>query len=152
PHAGIGPGLDYHPEQMALHRPTHTFEDALDLTIAGVDIRLIHAPGETPDQLVVWLPQQRVLIPADNVYQAFPNLYAIRGTAYRDVMQWVESIDIMRDLSPEYLVPCHTRPVYGAEAVMDVLTAYRDAIQFVHDQTVRGLNLGKTPDQLASEI
>ena len=152
PHAGIGPDLGYRAEEMALARPTHTFEDTLDLEIAGIRMQLIHAPGETPDQVIVWLPDKGVLLPADNIYQAFPNLYAIRGTPYRDVLQWVESLDRMRALEAEYLVPGHTRPVVGASSVGEVLTAYRDAIQFVHDQTVRGMNRGRTPDALASEI
>ena len=40
---------------------------------------LKHCPGETPDQIVVWLPEKKVLIAADNYYKSFPNLYAIRG-------------------------------------------------------------------------
>ncbi|NUM52694.1 MAG: MBL fold metallo-hydrolase [Candidatus Hydrogenedentes bacterium] len=150
--SGIGMRLDYRPENIALARPTQTFSDTLDITIAGVRFHLVHAPGETPDQIVVWLPDKKVLLPADNVYQAFPNLYTIRGTSYRDVMEWVDSIDRMRDFDAEFLVPSHTRPVAGKEAVADVLTAYRDAIQYVHDQTVRGLNQGKTPDELVATV
>ncbi len=152
PNAGIGPGLDYHPDQMALARPTHTFADTLDITVAGIRMQLLHAPGETPDQIMVWLPDKKVLLPADNIYQAFPNLYTIRGTAYRDVLEWVDTVDHMRDLAPEFLVPSHTRPLAGADAIQETLTAYRDGIQYVHDQTVRGMNAGKTPGQLAAEV
>ncbi|MBI1318089.1 MAG: MBL fold metallo-hydrolase [Candidatus Hydrogenedens sp.] len=150
--AGIGMSLDFKMEDIALARPTQTFSDTLDLEIEGIRLQLIHTPGETPDQIAVWLPDQKVLIPADNFYKAFPNLYTIRGTAYRDVMEWVRSLDAMRDLEPEYLVPCHTRPIAGREAILDALTNYRDAIQIVHDQTIRGLNKGRTPDELAAEI
>ncbi|MBM3289145.1 MAG: MBL fold metallo-hydrolase [Candidatus Hydrogenedentes bacterium] len=150
--SGIGLRLHYTPEDIALARPTNTFADTLDVTVAGVRMVLVHAPGETPDQIVVWLPDKKVLLPADNIYQAFPNLYTIRGTSYRDVMEWVNSIDAMRDLGAEFLVPSHTRPLVGRDAIEETLTAYRDAIQFVHDQTIRGLNLGKTPDELAQSI
>jgi len=68
------------------------------------------------------------------------------------VLQWVASLDLMRALGAEYLVPGHTRPVHGKAAVKEVLTAYRDAIQFVHDQTVRGMNAGKTPDEIAAVL
>jgi alkyl sulfatase BDS1-like metallo-beta-lactamase superfamily hydrolase len=149
---GIGPRLDYHAENMALARPTNTFSDTLEVSIAGVRIVLAHAPGETPDQIMVWLPDKKALLPADNIYRAFPNLYTIRGTAYRDVMEWVDSLDQMRDLEAEFLVPCHTRPLSGKEAIAETLTAYRDAIQFVHDQTVRGLNLGWTPDEIVERV
>ena len=115
-------------------------------------MKLVHAPGETNDQLFVWLPDKRVLMPGDNVYKAFPNLYTIRGTLYRDLMDWVASLDAMRALAPEHLVPSHTRPVSGRETVAEILTAYRDAIQFVHDQTIRGMNRGLTPDELARTV
>jgi len=46
-----------------------------------------------------------VLMPGDNFYKTFPNLYTIRGTAYRDVTQWVDSLDKMRRLHPEHLAP-----------------------------------------------
>ncbi len=100
----------------------------------------------------MWLPEKSVLLPGDNIYKAFPNLYTIRGTAYRDVRVWVDSLDRMRQLAPEHLVPSHTGPLSGASAVQAVLTDYRDAIQFVHDQTIRGMNQGLTADELAVRI
>ena len=152
--AGIGPYLEIggEGETLGLIRPNRTFADDLDLELCGVPVRLVHAPGETNDQLFVWLPDQRVLMPGDNVYKAFPNLYTIRGTLYRDVLEWAKSIDRMRELHPEHLAPSHTRPVSGADRIAEILTAYRDAIQYVHDQTIRGLNRGLTPDELALAI
>ena len=54
--------------------PTITFSKRLSLELAGVDLEMIHAPGETDDQIIVWYPQKKVLFPADNIYKAFPNL------------------------------------------------------------------------------
>lgn len=51
------------------------------------EIHLIEAHGETHDQLFVWLPRNRVLLPGDNYYRAFPNLYTIRGTSPRSDIQ-----------------------------------------------------------------
>lgn len=153
PNDGIGPFLDMEGlSKVGLLRPTHTFSERLTVNLAGVELELIHAPGETDDQLVVWLPQQRILLPADNIYKAFPNLYTIRGTAYRDVMAWVASLDLMRSLAPQHLVPSHGRPLSGTELINTRLTNYRDAIQYVHDQTIRGINRGATADQLARDI
>ncbi len=153
---GIGPALAHSPgvdrDLFGLLQPTHTFQDRLDVTIAGRRLVLIHAPGETDDQILVWLPEERVLLPGDNVYKAFPNLYTIRGTRYRDVMQWAESVRAMRGLGAEHLVPSHTRPVSGAAAIDDILEAYSDAIQYVHDQTVRGINQGVDALTLAASI
>lgn len=152
--AGIGPRLVYDmTKTTGLIRPNKTFSgERLDLEIAGVKLDLFLAPGETNDQIFVWLPEKKTLLCADNYYKSFPNLYAIRGTAYRDVNLWVKSIDKMRALRPEYLVPGHTRPVTGADRIYETLTNYRDAIQFVHDQTIRHMNLGFTPDEIVERV
>ena len=56
-------------------RPTKTFSKKLSLELAGLELDVLHAPGETDDQIIVWYPAKRVLFPADNIYRAFPNLY-----------------------------------------------------------------------------
>lgn len=152
--AGIGPRLAYdQTKTLALLMPTQTFSgERREIEVAGIKMVLLHAPGETPDQIVIWLPDKKVLLPADNYYHAFPNLYAIRGTAYRDVMLWVDSLDTMRALGAEHLVPQHTRPVTGAARIRETLTNYRDAIQFVHDQTIRGMNLGWPPQTIVERV
>lgn len=152
--AGIGPFLEISANSgtVGLVRPTVTFEDTLTTTLCGIDVVLQHAPGESDDQIYVWLPQLKTLFPGDNIYKAFPNLYAVRGTRNRDVLKWIASLDAMRALNAEYLVPSHTGFLAGEEEIADTLTAYRDAIQFVHDQTVRGMNEGLTPDDIVGTV
>jgi alkyl sulfatase BDS1-like metallo-beta-lactamase superfamily hydrolase len=151
---GLGPFVETLDPNMTLGliRPNKTFSDELETEICGVKVHLVHAPGETNDQLFVWLPERGVLLPGDNIYKAFPNLYSIRGTLYRDVLAWAYSIDKMRALRPTHLVPSHTRSISGQDEVYETLTAYRDAIQFVHDQTIRGINQGLTPDELVEVV
>ncbi|HQT54933.1 MAG TPA: alkyl/aryl-sulfatase, partial [Phenylobacterium sp.] len=132
--------------------PNLTFDRELKITLAGEKFVIEHAPGETEDQLLVWMPERRVLFPGDNIYKAFPNLYTIRGTSYRDPVQWAASLDRMRALGADVLVPSHTRPIVGAEAIATTLTDYRDAISFVHDQTVRWMNQGLTPDEIVEKV
>lgn len=132
--------------------PNLTFDQTLSIRLGGEQFVLQHAPGETEDQLFVWMPERRVLFPGDNIYKAFPNLYTIRGTSYRDPVQWVASLDRMRALHAQVLVPSHTRPIVGAEAIAATLTDYRDAIAFTHDQTVRWMNQGLTPDEIVEKV
>ena len=68
-------------------------------------------------QMGVWIPSKKVFLPGDDFYKTFPNLYAIRGTVPRSVIAWIESLDKMRCLNPEYLVPSHTRPIFGQKEV-----------------------------------
>jgi alkyl sulfatase BDS1-like metallo-beta-lactamase superfamily hydrolase len=153
-HCGVGPKLVSDAKTtMALLQPTRTFDgDRLELTVAGIRMELLHLPGETPDHVAVWLPDRRVLVSGDNYYHSFPNLYAIRGTTTRDVLQWVASIDAMRALRPAFLVPGHTLPVAGEDEILERLTDYRDAMQLVHDQTVRAMNEGLEPDAVVARV
>ncbi len=153
--AGLGPGLGVtgpNGGSIGYLPPTITFADRLETEICGREVVLQHAPGETDDQIYVFLPDEKVLMPGDNIYKAFPNLYTIRGTSYRDVVKWARSLDAMRAIGAEHLVPSHTRPVSGRETINDLLTAYADGIRFVHDQTVRGMNMGVDPGALVEFV
>jgi alkyl sulfatase BDS1-like metallo-beta-lactamase superfamily hydrolase len=148
---GIGPKLVVGGRSFIA--PTKTFKDSLDIDIAGVKLHLKYAPSETDDEIVVWLPETRVLQSAEVIQgECFPNLHTIRGTKYRDPVAWFKTIDMLRRFGAEHLVPSHGRPVSGKTEIEELLTAYRDAIQYVHDQTVRQMNKGLTPDEIAEVV
>ena len=134
-------------------KPTHTFEDGrLELNIAGIELELVAVNGETSDALYVWLPRKHVLFAGDNFYKSWPNLYAIRGTMYRDIRAWANSVDMMIKEKPEYLIGGHTRPIIGGKKINEVMTNYRDAIRFVFNKTIEGMNKGLSPDQLVEYV
>lgn len=132
--------------------PTHTFSGETTIEIGGAVIELVEAPGETHDQLFVWLPEKRALMPGDNHYAAFPNLYTIRGTTARPVDAWIDSLDAMRARDPAILVPSHTAPVLDQAEVRARLTTYRDGIQWLRDAVVRGANQKLNIDELAAQV
>lgn len=129
--------------------PSHTFSGQHTLTIGGRVIELIEAHGETHDQLFVWLPDVAVLMPGDNWYRAFPNLYTLRGTRPRPVDDWIHSLDAMRRYDPAVLLPSHTAPVIGQAEIRQTLRDYRDGIQWVRDSVVRSANAGADLDGVA---
>ena len=149
---GIGPNLSVSKSPTGYVKPDLTFRNELKINISGIEMELYHAPGETDDQIFIWLPNHKSLMPGDNVYKTFPNLYTIRGTSHRDVKGWIDSLDHMKTFNPEFLFPSHTKPIIGKEAIQNVLNTYRDAIQFVHDQTIRLMNQGMYPDEIAEKI
>ncbi len=122
------------------------------IDLDGIAAKLILAPGETSDHMVVWLPQQKILFCGDNWYHAFPNLYAIRGTPYRDFAAWAASLTLMDALGAAVLAPGHTRPVFGTAKVHDVLTSTRDAILFTMRTTADGMDQGLALDDIVAEI
>lgn len=140
------------PRSAGLLLPTQTFRGRHTLVIGGVEMVLEEAPGETEDQLLVWLPQDRTLLCGDNFYWAFPNLYTIRGTSPRPVDGWINSLDRMRALKPAHLAPQHTRPIQGEMEISQALTDYRDAIQWLRDEVVRRANQGQDLDTIAQEV
>lgn len=148
---GLGPRIIVgHPTFIP---PTDTFSDELELTVSGLKIKLIYAPSETDNEIMIYFPDYKVLQSADILMgESYPNLHSIRGTKYRDPVQWINTIDKMRSLRPKYIFPSHGRPIEGEDNIYEMLTAYRDAIQFTHDQTVRYMNKGLTPDELVEII
>jgi alkyl sulfatase BDS1-like metallo-beta-lactamase superfamily hydrolase len=133
--------------------PTRTFSgEELSLSIAGVRLHLLHTPGETPDTIAVWLSNTRVLMPGDNFFRAFPNVSPIRGSRLRSPGAWLTSLNRVIGLVPEHVVPSHTRPVLGAAATTAALTAYRDGLKSIVDQTLDGIRKGERPDELVAHV
>lgn len=149
---GIRTGAAYG-EARAFRNPTVIYqEDKVVREIDGVTIEMVRIQGETDDQIMVWLPEKKVLCCGDNYYGCWPNLYAIRGGQYRDIAAWVKSLDIIRSYKAEYLLPGHTLPVCGQGKVEEVLVNFRNAISYVLVETLQGMNEGKDMDTLATEI
>ena len=151
---GVGPG-DRPLKGMgagSLPPTRYVGEQGEKLTTCGIDLQLVMAPGETPDHMVVWYADKQVLISGDNYYRSFPNLYAIRGTAYRDFDTWADTMDILMSFNPEVLGPGHTKALFGARIIKEVLTDYRDAIRHIVNATRDGMDAGMTIDELAHAV
>ncbi|GEA51860.1 alkyl sulfatase [Vibrio inusitatus NBRC 102082] len=148
---GLGPR--FMQGDISFIEPNVVFKDKIETTIAGVKLEIVNVPSETKDEIVVYLPEQKILHAAEVLQgENFPNLHTIRGTKFRDPSMWFKGIDIMRQFDTEVMINSHGRPVEGKEAVDNVLTAYRDAIQYTHDQTIRYMNKGMTPDELVEVV
>ena len=124
--------------------------------MGGRTIELLATPGgETTDSMVVWLPEERVCLCGNTfgpVFGHIPNLVTMRGDRYRDALTTIASIERVRELRPEVLITGHFDPIRGAERIDAELTRLRDAIAYVHDRTVEGMNAGKDVHTLMREI
>jgi alkyl sulfatase BDS1-like metallo-beta-lactamase superfamily hydrolase len=131
---------------------TVLFAEKHEFELGGVKFEVHHTPGETPDHTSVWIPQWKAAFVGDNFYASFPNLYTLRGTQPRWALEYVASLNKVLSWRPEILLPSHGRPITGAGEISRQLTRYRDAILYVHDSTVRGMNEGKDVFRLMREI
>lgn len=131
--------------------PDVLFDDRHCFVEGGIAFELSHTEGETLDHLMVWLPGQKILFPGDLFYNSFPMLSSPMFPD-RPVRAWAESLERMRALRPEYFVPSHSRPLAGAEIIDTTLGNYVEAIRFIHEETVRGINEGLGLEQIRARV
>ena len=137
--------------KMDIVMPTITFKDNYRFTLGGRRFELYHTPGETEDALSVWMPDEKILFPGDNYYHSFPNL-STPMLESRPVRGWINSLAFYLELGPDIMVPQHTWAIIGKDKVREHLTNYHAAVKYVHDETVRRINEGKTVHQAVAEI
>ncbi|MGY3777982.1 alkyl/aryl-sulfatase [Isobaculum melis] len=124
--------------------------DQTERVIDGIHLTLVAAPGETGDTGFIWLKEQGILCCGDNYYGCWPNLSAIRGGQYRDVAEWVDSLDKIMSYDAEIVLPGHTKALIGKAQVTEVLGNFRNAINEVLLQTLQGMNEGKAVDEVVA--
>ncbi len=152
------PPLDFNPPDAPVVNDGGTilstiqFERYFEFQLGNLTVQVVHTPGETPDHVSVWIPELRMAFPGDNFYISFPNLYTLRGTRHRPALDYVSSLDTVLSWRPEVVAPSHGDPVYGEVAIQERVGGYRNAISYIHDETVRGINAGKDVFTLMREV
>jgi len=126
------------------------------LTIDGVSIEFQLTPGtEAPAEMNFYLPQFRALCVAENATHTLHNLLTLRGAEVRDARVWSayldEAIDRFADRA-DVMFASHHWPTWGSGNVREFLADTRDMYQFLHDQTLRLINHGLTPMEIAETL
>lgn len=127
-------------------------EDEVERVIDGVKLKMVSAAGETDDQIFVWLEEDQVICTGDNYYGCWPNLYAIRGTQYRDIAAWADTLGVILSYDAKALLPGHTRPIMGREQIQDQIGTFRDAIEYVLLETLDCMNKGMTISETTEQV
>ena len=127
-----------------------------ELTLDGVKIRFQYTPStEAPAEMNLYFPDLRILDMAENANVSMHNILTPRGALVRDAKAWAddltESIRLFGDVS-DTMITSHGWPRFGGAVVKDFLADHRDAYKYLHDQTVRLMNLGMTGDEIAAKI
>lgn len=139
------------PSRMPFLPPTVTFDRQLDVEVGGLTIHLEHTEGETRDHLAAWIPELGVLCPGDLVYASFPNL-STPAVGPRPIQGWIRSLERFLELEPTHLVGSHTQSVSGKDGVRAVLTDYRDALQYVWDESCKLIDAGVPVHHAARQV
>ena len=123
--------------------PSLTFEDRLSLYAGELELELIYvSPAHTNTDVVVWLPERKVVIAGDIVFHK-GTPFALMGS----VAGWLEALDRLRALGAETIVPGHG-PIAGPEVLDDVA----DYLRFVQGSAKAGFEAGAAPLEVAREL
>jgi alkyl sulfatase BDS1-like metallo-beta-lactamase superfamily hydrolase len=142
---------------ITLIAPTDVIHKNLEQRVVdGIEIVFQLASGaEAPAQFHMYYPQFKVLNMADNVCQSLHNLLPFRGAEVRDALSWSkyisEALELFGDQA-EIMILQHNWPTWDRARVQDVLKKQRDLYKYLHDQSVRLLNLGYTPTEIAEVL
>lgn len=125
-------------------------------TIDGVDVEFQLTPGtEAPAEMNMYFPAARALCAAENATHTLHNILTIRGAEVRDPKVWSAYLDdtlVRYGDKVDVLFAQHHWPTWGAERIALMLADQRDMYRYIHDQTLRLINLGYTPMEIATEL
>jgi glyoxylase-like metal-dependent hydrolase (beta-lactamase superfamily II) len=134
---------------------TTAFADRHSFELGGRRFELYATPGgETLDSLIVWLPGDRTVFIGNLMGPMFghvPNLYTIRGDKIPSAISFIHGIDRVLQLEPEVLINGHGK-FTGAGQIRETLELVRAATAYMRDQTIEGMNAGKTLWELMDEV
>lgn len=152
----VGLGLayrfpDHAPFTPGFLPPDHLISEPMTATIAGLEVEFQPAPSDADDNVTVWFPSKQVCV-NNIVWPALFNVFPIRGEEYRDPRVLLDGVDHIVRLEPEHLVCAHGPPISGRDRIHHETVRYRDSIQFLWDQAVRGINQGLSSAEIAARI
>jgi cyclase len=136
---GVFTGSDW--GHLEARPPEVVFDDRLTLYAGDLTVELIH-PGyaaHTTNDVMVWLPEKRVLFSGDLVFNGgtpFTVMGSVAGS--RAVL------DVIRELEPKVIVPGH-----GPVCDLDQLAPIDAYLAFVQRLAEQGKESGRTPLDMA---
>jgi alkyl sulfatase BDS1-like metallo-beta-lactamase superfamily hydrolase len=151
---GLGKGVVY--GAVGILQPTHLItKPTEELMLDGVRFVFHNVPGaEAPAEMTFSIPDKKAYGGAENLAQTMHNLLPVRGAKVRDALRWAaymqQALDQTADA--EVYFGQHNWPIWGHQRIAEFITKHRDVYKYTHDQTVRLINAGYTPREIADMI
>lgn len=154
---GSGLGKTLSRGTVTLIPPTNVISGTVvDRTIDGIEFVFQLTPGtEAPAEMNFYLPQFRALCAAENATHTLHNVLSLRGAEVRDPKVWAyylnQTIALFGDKT-DVVFAQHHWPTWGTRRVVSFLSDQRDMYEYINDQTLRLINMGYTPDEIADTL
>jgi alkyl sulfatase BDS1-like metallo-beta-lactamase superfamily hydrolase len=155
-HVGTGLGKGPAFGTFGIASPTELINhDNTKMEIDGIPFEFQVVSGsEAPAEFTFYLPEHKAFCGAEMVSRNMHNLYTLRGAKVRDARLWSALIDEARIefSAAETYFGSHHWPLWGKDNINDFMVVQRDTYKFIHDQSVRLMNQGLTPNEIADQI
>jgi len=124
--------------------PTMTFDGEFTIWMGKLEVRLIHVgAGHTRGDTIVWLPSQKVLFSGDLV-EFNAGIYT--GDAH--LQQWPASLEKLRALRPEKLVPGRGPALMTAADSIKAIEFTQNFVRALYASAKEGVSAGKSLRQV----
>lgn len=153
--SGIGPAVSAGTQTLV--PPTvDIVRTGQELVVDGVRLQFQITPGtEAPAEMNIYLPDLKALCLAENANASLHNVLTPRGALVRDAKAWAdylsESIRLYGDKS-DVVFTSHAWPRWGRPVIAEYLEKHRDLYKYLHDQSVRLMNDGYLPNEIANRL
>ncbi|KAF4162543.1 hypothetical protein CNMCM6936_001972 [Aspergillus lentulus] len=168
PHGQIGAGLGLALSQgtTPLVAPTHYVKQdgKLKPEIEGMELICQLTPGtEAPSEMNFYFPSLKALCMAENATHTLHNLQTLRGAPVRDARLWSryldEAIALFGDKA-QVVFSSHHWPTWETyddngkpkKRIISFMSRQRDCYAYLHNETLRHLNNGMTPLDIAEVL
>ncbi|MFE3864521.1 alkyl/aryl-sulfatase [Streptomyces goshikiensis] len=113
---------------------------------------------EAPAEMNFYLPDIKTICIAENANATMHNLYSLRGAQVRDGKSWSDKLHATVDLfgsRTTTLFGSHFWPRWNSSEgneIVEFLTSQADLYRYIHDQTLRMANHGRTIIEVGEEM
>ena len=133
-------GVDW--GELEVEPPFVTFGERLTLFVDDLTVELIYVgPAHTTNDVIVWLPERRVLFTGDVIFHG-GTPFALMGS----IAGWLGALERLGALDAERLVPGHGE-ICGPSAIDDV----GDYLRFVQEIARKGFEADVSPLDVARD-
>ncbi|KAL6693218.1 beta-lactamase-like protein [Trichoderma pleuroticola] len=156
---GLGQALSVGASSLVAPTQIITKDGALRPGIEGLEILCQLTPGtEAPAEVNFFFPDYSALCMAENANHTLHNIQTLRGAPVRDARLWSRYLDESISLfghKTDVVFATHHWPTWkqGDEDLVNIfLSEQRDYYAYLHNETLRMMNNGSTPVEIAEDI
>ena len=130
-------------QDYSFRPPTITFGDQMTLYVGKHTFQLVNLPGHTPSQTAVYVPEEKVLFPSDNVVRGTMPFITPQALPF----EWIQSLRRMQELDVKVVVPGHG-DICDKAYLSEMIAGIQSWIDNVSSAVGKGMSLEEAQDKV----